>query len=73
MTELLKKFKPLFRYLVFGILTMVVNIVIYTVCFHYLLICNVTSNIIAWIVAVAFAFITNKIWVFESKLINISI
>lgn len=25
------------------------------------------SNIIAWIVGVAFAYITNRLWVFESK------
>ena len=25
------------------------------------------SNIIAWIVGVAFAYITNSLWVFESK------
>ncbi len=29
---------------------------------------NVPSNIIAWATAVIFAFITNKIWVFESKI-----
>ena len=28
---------------------------------------NVISNIIAWVLSVLFAFITNKLWVFESK------
>lgn len=28
---------------------------------------NVPSTIIAWVLAVAFAFITNKLWVFESR------
>jgi putative flippase GtrA len=28
---------------------------------------NLQSNILAWILAVLFAFVTNKLWVFESK------
>ena len=31
---------------------------------------NVPSTIIAWVIAVAFAFITNKLWVFDSKKFN---
>ena len=34
---------------------------------------NVVSNIIAWILSVLFAFITNKIWVFESKCFDFKI
>lgn len=61
----MKKFKEIFLYLVFGVLTTVVNLVVFK-CFenltHVLIV-----NIIAWIVSVAFAFFTNKLFVFESK------
>lgn len=29
---------------------------------HYMV-----ANVIAWVIAVAFAYVTNKLWVFESK------
>lgn len=55
------------RYLVFGVLSTVVNILIFTVCKKAIGIGTVISNIIAWIFAVIFAYITNKLWVFDSK------
>ena len=65
--ELLVKYKALILYGVFGVLTTIINIVAYTLCYNRLGISNVVSNIIAWIFAVLVAFVTNKIWVFESK------
>ena len=56
---LLKKYKSFIFYAVFGVLTTAINI--------HLNIANVPSNILAWTFAVAFAFITNKLWVFGSK------
>lgn len=64
---LMIKYKGLIFYAVFGVLTTVINIVAYALCFKVLGIANVPSVIIAWIVAVLFAFITNKLWVFDSK------
>ena len=53
-------------YLVFGVLTTIVNYVSYEACkwlgIHYTI-----ATIIAWVLAVAFAYITNKLFVFESK------
>ena len=52
-------------YLIFGILTTIVNIVsffLFNKLFNYKL-----SNIIAFILAIVFAYITNKKYVFESK------
>ncbi|MCM1545204.1 MAG: GtrA family protein, partial [Ruminococcus sp.] len=55
-------------YVIFGVLTTVVSFLsfkAFDVVFHgkyYLL-----SNTISWILAVAFAFVTNKLFVFESK------
>ena len=71
MIESLKKLcikhKAIIKYGIFGALTTIINIVTYVVCYTYLGISNVVSNVIAWIIACSFAFITNKIWVFESK------
>lgn len=73
----MEKIKALFKklvnretvtYVIFGVLTTLVNLVVFKgadVLFrgeHYLV-----SNSIAWIVAVAFAYVTNKLFVFESK------
>ncbi len=64
---LMVKYKGLIFYAVFGVLTTVINIATYALCFKVLGLANVPSVIIAWIVAVLFAFITNKLWVFDSK------
>ena len=65
--ELLVKYKSFIMYAVFGVMTTIVNMVVYYLCFNILGIPNVPSTIIAWILAVCFAFITNKLWVFDSK------
>ena len=54
-------------YGIFGVLTTLINIITYAACYDYFHIDNVPSNIIAWILSVLFAFITNKLYVFESK------
>lgn len=65
--KLIQKYKLLIMYGVFGILTTSVNIAVYYGCYHVLIMPNLTSTAIAWFLAVVFAFITNKIWVFDSK------
>jgi len=65
--EIYKAYKMPILYIFFGGLTTLVNIIVYFVCYNIFLISNVTSTIIAWILSVIFAFITNKIYVFESK------
>lgn len=71
--ELLKKYKFIILYGIFGVLTTIINIVTYALCYDMFNISNVVSNIIAWILSVLFAFITNKIWVFESKCFDFKI
>lgn len=61
------KYRHLILYGVFGVLTTVINIGVYWLFYSVIGISNVFSNILAWIFAVLFAFVTNKIWVFESK------
>ena len=61
------KYKPIIFYLIFGVTTTIINIATYTFLYHSIGLTNVVSNIIAWVAAVIVAFVTNKIWVFESK------
>lgn len=61
--------KETLLYLVFGVATTVVNYVVFTL-FYNVLFQNensLTANLIAFIVAVVFAFVVNKRYVFESK------
>ncbi len=64
--ELLKKYRDVISYLIFGGLTTVINVVIYAVLYNYLGAPNLVSTFIAWLVSVVFAFVTNKLFVFES-------
>lgn len=58
--------KELFWYVVFGVLTTAVNIVVYYI-FSRLGVNYLISNVLAWFFSVLFAYITNRRWVFESK------
>jgi len=63
--------KELILYLIFGILTTIVNIVVYLIFAKFLNIDYIISNIFAWFFSVLFAYVTNRIWVFERKSNNI--
>ncbi len=65
--KLVKKHKSFIMYGIFGVLTTLVNMVVFHVCYHRAGIGNILSNVFAWILAVTFAYVTNKIWVFDSK------
>ena len=67
MKELLKKYKEIILYFIFGVLTTIVNVIVYSIGTKMFNLNYQISNIIAWIVSVIFAFITNKLYVFESK------
>lgn len=62
-----EEIKEIVAYLVFGVLTTLVNIVVYWLCAHPLGIKTVPSSVIAWIASVLFAYVTNRIWVFHSE------
>ena len=64
---LLKKYKNFILYVGFGIITTAINIILYWLLYNILDVSNVPSNIIAWIGAVIFAFLTNKNLVFGSS------
>lgn len=63
---LLEKYWDVITYLFFGVLTTVVNYVIYLPVYNLLGLSAAVSNAIAWVVAVAFAYLTNKPFVFRS-------
>lgn len=54
-------------YVVMGLLTTIVNYAVYLVCTWAFGIDKLVANVIAWILAVVFAFVTNRKWVFKSK------
>ena len=62
------KYKEIITYIIFGILTTLVNFFafwIFTKIFGGNL--YLVNNAIAWVVGVVFAYVTNKLFVFESK------
>jgi len=63
--------KELIFYIIFGILTTLVNILLYLFLTKLLGFNYIISNILAWFFSVLFAYITNRIWVFESDNDNI--
>lgn len=64
--KLLLQYRDILSYLFFGGLTTVVNFIVYFPLYNWLHFSGVLSNLIAWAVAVAFAFLTNKPFVFKS-------
>ena len=63
---LLAKYWEVLTYLFFGVLTTVVNYLVYLPVYNILGLSAALSNAIAWVVAVAFAYVTNKPFVFKS-------
>ena len=70
--EMYLKYKEIINYLIFGVLTTVVSLAVYYICVYtFLNPENVVqlqiANIISWVAGVAFAYATNRKFVFESK------
>lgn len=61
------KYKAVLLYLLFGILTTVISIAVFGFFAEIVLLDPLISNILSWIFAVAFAFFTNRKWVFLSS------
>lgn len=59
--------KEVILYVFFGVCTMILNTVVYAVLYQQLGVSNVTSTAVAWLAAVIAAYLTNRVWVFESK------
>ena len=54
-------------YIFFGVCTTAINTVCYWFLYEVLMLNNTVSTIMAWSIAVVYAFITNKVYVFKSK------
>lgn len=63
---LVEKYWDIVSYLFFGVCTTIVNYLIYIPCYNFWGMTATVSNMIAWVVAVAFAYLTNKPFVFKS-------
>ena len=61
-----KKHKAVLLYLFFGGLTTVISIFVFWLFHHPLGLNELVANVISWIIAVLFAFFTNRIWVFRA-------
>lgn len=62
----IQKYYDILAYLFFGVLTTAVNYVVYLPCYNMVHLSAAVSNVIAWAFAVAFAYLTNKPFVFKS-------
>ena len=70
--NLYKKYEEIVNYLIVGVLTTIVSLATYYICVLTILDPNNAiqlqiANIISWICAVVFAYITNRKFVFKSK------
>ena len=67
LSRIYKKYKEIINYLIFGGLTTLVSIGTYAIFTKIFNIDYLVSNVLSWVIAVLFAFVTNKLFVFESK------
>lgn len=65
--KMFSKYKEIILYLVFGVLTTAVNWLVFYPLYNFADWSATLSKALAWVVAVLFAFVTNKPFVFESR------
>lgn len=63
----MQKYREAAAYIFWGVMTTLVNYVIYFACRKIFLIHYIVSNVIAWTAAVVFAYVVNKVFVFGSR------
>lgn len=61
------KHKEMLLYLFFGGCTFLVSMISYTIADIIFEINELIANLISWVLAVVFAFFTNRVWVFQGK------
>ncbi len=72
MVDLIKKNREIISYLIFGVLTTLINLIVYYALVYTILnpdhaIELQIANVVAWISSVLFAYVTNRKYVFASK------
>lgn len=65
--------KETVTYLIFGVMTTVVNYGVFFLFYNIASLKSTVANILSFIAAVLFSFVTNKLFVFESKSFNLKI
>lgn len=65
--NIIQKYKDLIPYMFFGVCTTLVNVIVYWIFAHLLKVSVMPSTLIAWFLAVVFAYVTNRKWVFDSQ------
>ncbi len=70
--RLYRKYAELVMYLIVGVCTMIVSLVSYYILANPMGVYYQAANIISWVLAVAFAYVTNKKYVFKSKYTGLS-
>ena len=69
---MMEKYKDIVPYAIFGILTKIINIVVYLFFAHILKKEVMLSTLAAWFLSVLFAYVTNRKWVFHSGVLTFS-
>lgn len=62
-----QKYREVLLYLFFGALTTVISIAVFWLCDRPLGMDALIANIVSWVLAVLFAYVTNAVWVFSSR------
>lgn len=65
--QLLKKYKEVILYLVFGVLSMIISVGTFSAFVYGLRMDALTANILSWIITIIVVYFTNKKWVFEKE------
>lgn len=61
------RYREQILYIAFGALTTAVSILVYALFAELLSVDELIANVLSWLIAVMFAFVTNRIWVFRSE------
>lgn len=64
--NLMTQYQDVILYIIFGVLTTVVNIIVFTLFYNFLHSGHNIAYVVAWFFAVLFAYLTNRTWVFHS-------
>ncbi len=67
LVSLFQKYRETMLYLIFGGLTTLINIGSYWLLTSVFAVDFMVANALAWLISVLFAFVTNKLFVFDSK------
>lgn len=65
--DLCGRYREQLLYLVFGFLAFLVSMGTFALADRVLMMPTLVANVFSWVITVAFAYITNRTWVFESK------